>query len=101
MRGMKAQNLLSRREDVADGAFVELVLWQLPEPVPGCTHPYKYRLAYVVEDACVVRFDNERGRGDHWHYGSLTGTFAFSSVHALLADFQKMIARWNHENSRD
>ena len=29
----------------------------------------KYRLAFVVEEACVVRYDNERSKGDHRHYG--------------------------------
>lgn len=101
MGNMKARKLLAHREHIADSAFVEFVLWQLPEPVPGCEHPYKYRLAYVVNDVCVVRFDNERGRGDHWHYGTLTGAFTFTDVHALLASFRKMIKRWNDEHSID
>lgn len=98
---MQATKLLHRRDEIAPGAVVELVLWRVPAPVPGSLHPYKYRLAYVVDGVCVVRFDNERGKGDHWHYGDTEQAFAFAGVDALLADFQKMIARWNHENSRD
>jgi predicted transcriptional regulator len=31
-----------------------LVIWQVPEPVSGSRHRYKYRLAYVVRGVCRV-----------------------------------------------
>lgn len=79
-------------------AFAELVLWQLPKPLAGCTHRFKYRLAYVVHGTCVLRYDNETGKGDHRHYDKKERAYAFSDPDKLIADFQANIARWNHEN---
>jgi len=33
----------------------------------GSVHSFKYRLAHVVRGVCVLRDDNEAGRGDHRH----------------------------------
>ncbi len=95
---MKAVELLRRRIAYTEDAFAELILWQLPEPVAGSRHSYKYRLAYVVETVCVLRYDNESGKGDHRHYGAAERKYPFSTPERLIADFQRDIARWNDEN---
>lgn len=95
---MKARLLLQRRDQLSANAFVELVLWQLPRPLPGSTHAYKYRLAYVVDGVCVVRFDNERGKGDHKHIGATESPISFTDPDDLLNAFLAEIKRWNHEN---
>ena len=64
---MKARSITRRKELRDDGSIVEIAIWRLPEPLPPCAHGYKYRLAYVVGGVCVVRYDNERGKGDHRH----------------------------------
>ena len=56
---MKAELLLQERHEVGDHAFAELRVWRVPEPVRGSTHEYKYSLAYVVNEVCVFRYDNE------------------------------------------
>ncbi len=95
---MKAELLIDRRDQVAENAFVELVLWRLPRRLPASAHGYKYRLAYVVDGICVVRFDSERGKGDHKHFGGVESRFVFSGPNQLLAAFEAEIARWNDEN---
>jgi hypothetical protein len=97
---MKAVALVRRRVVVAPDAFVELVIWQIPEPVPPSTHLLKYRLAYVVEERCVLRYDNERDKGDHRHTEEAEQAYAFSTPDQLLADFEADVARWNHEHGR-
>ncbi|WP_126461289.1 toxin-antitoxin system TumE family protein [Sulfuritortus calidifontis] len=82
----------------AESAFAELVLWQLPKPLAGSLHGYKYRLAYVVNGECVLRYDNEAGKGDHRHFKGKEHPYLFTTPDQLLADFQQDIARWNHEN---
>jgi hypothetical protein len=73
---------------VIDGAtFFEVVLWHLPEPVPGTSHPFKYRLALVVNGECVLRYDNERGKDDHRHVGNREEAIEFSSLEALFDAF--------------
>ena len=47
----------------------------------------------------VLRYDNEVGKGDHRHFGKAESSYAFITPEELIADFQKDIARWNHENS--
>ena len=86
--------LLSRSKTVLpDGAIVEIVLWQVPEPVAGSTHRYKYRLFYGRDGRRIVGFDNERGKGDHCHLDGEEQPYAFSTVAALLEDFQAEIVK--------
>lgn len=47
----------------------------------------------MVDGVCVVRYDNERGKGDHRHYGDLEETYAFISVEQLAADFEADVAK--------
>lgn len=95
---MKAIELLRRRVVFSEIKFAELVLWRVPKPLKGSKHSYKYRLAYVVEGECVLRYDNETGKGDHRHSSGKESSYAFVSPDKLIADFQRDIARWNHEN---
>lgn len=96
---MKAVALVRTRIIYSAAAFAELVLWRLPAPLPGSTHSFKYRLAYVVDGRCVLRYDNEAGKGDHRHYGGKERAYAFTGPDELIAAFQADIARWNHEDS--
>ncbi len=95
---MRAAQLVRTRIIYSEIAFAELVLWRVPRPVAGSSHRYKYRLAYVLGGVCVLRYDNEAGKGDHRHYGSRVRTYSFSTPEKLIADFQRDIARWNDEN---
>lgn len=95
---MKAVELVRTRVTFTNTAFAELVLWQVPKPVAGSVHEFKYRLAYVVDGVCVVRYDNEVGKGDHRHVKGRETVYAFKTPEKLIADFQRDIARWNREN---
>ena len=96
---MQATRLVQTRVVYSATAFAELVLWRVPKPLAGSVHTFKYRLAYVVEGVCVLRYDNEPGKGDHRHIDGRERSYRFSTPEKLLADFQMDIARWNHENS--
>jgi len=95
---MNAVELVRTRITYSEAAFAELVLWQVPKPVAGSTHRFKYRLAYVVRDVCVLRYDNEVGKGDHRHYGDKESIYKLTTPDQLVADFQRDIARWSNEN---
>ena len=87
--------LIARTKDVRrDGAIVEVVVWQLPEPLPPSTHLYKYRLYYGTEGGSRVRYDNERGKGDHRHIGEKEEDYTFTTIDQLLDDFERDIANW-------
>ena len=91
---MKAQELLNARIKQGDDAFAELRVWRLPKPVRSSTHLFKYRLAFVTAGVCVLRFDNEAGKGDHCHIGSVETPYMFTSVDNLLADFWCCVDDW-------
>jgi hypothetical protein len=95
---MPAKLLLRTRVIYSEVSLAELVLWQLPQPLAGSSPRYKYRLAYVVEERCVIRYDSEATKGDHRHYGGREFKYVFGTVEKLIADFQNDIARWDREN---
>jgi hypothetical protein len=72
----------------ADGAIREMVLWQLPDKSAENPHGLKYRLYYGLADGtCIVRYDNEAGKGDHRHIGNRESAYPFRNVETLVADF--------------
>jgi len=91
---MGAEPLLAERLALDEKSFVELVVWRLARPVQGCTHDLKYRLAYVVEGVCVVRYDNETGKGDHRHLGGREVPYRFQSLEEMQVDFWLGVSRW-------
>jgi len=97
---MKVVALIRRRVVLAADAFVEIAVWRVHEPVPPSSHEFKYRLAYVVAGECVLRYDNERGKGDHRHVGAGESPYEFSTADQLMADFNADVTRWNDEHGR-
>ncbi len=93
MSNMKAE-LLMRERRVLEAGFIEVVVWRLPQPLSSSTHSLKYRLAYVVGNECVLRYDNEAGKGDHRHVGTEEMPYVFVSVDQLLEDFLADVAEW-------
>jgi hypothetical protein len=85
---MKAALLAHSKEVRDDSSIVEIVIWQLPEPMPPSEHNYKYRLFYGWPGREMVRYDNERGKGDHRHVDGEEQSYVFVSVEQLLDDFE-------------
>ncbi|MBA5686779.1 toxin-antitoxin system TumE family protein [Rugamonas apoptosis] len=97
---MKATLISRTRIVIATDRFAEMVLWRLPVAMQGSAYHFKYRLAFVVRGKCVLRYDNESGKGDHRHWRGKQYDYAFSTPEQLVADFQHDIARWNDEDRR-
>ena len=98
---MKATLVARTRVVYAENAFAEMVLWKLPAPSKGSSHGFKYRLAYVVDGVCVIRYDNETGKGGHRHAGAdeTELPYRFASLEKLVADFRRECAQlgWRWE----
>lgn len=75
-----------------DGSILQLVVWELPEPLAGSAHRYKYRFYFGRDGVPLVRYDNERGKGDHRHYGDREEPYTFSDLEALLRDFLRDVS---------
>jgi Family of unknown function (DUF6516) len=91
---MKAVVMMDERHVIAEDAFVEIVAWQVPQPVRRSTHRLKYRLALVVAGECILRYDNEAGKGDHRHFGGVETRYAFRGYEQLLTDFWADVEEW-------
>jgi len=65
----KNAGLVYREKRSYAGGVVEMLVWQLPAPVPPSEHLFKYRLVFVRDGKRVIGYDNERGKGDHRHLG--------------------------------
>ena len=84
---MAADLLFHQRINYDDGAIVEMVIWQVASPVQPSSHGLKYSLFYGRPGVREVGYDNERGKGDHRHFGGVEAAYQFSSVERLMADF--------------
>ncbi|GAA0539547.1 hypothetical protein FHS83_003724 [Rhizomicrobium palustre] len=94
---MRAELLLDERHILGEDVFVELVVWRLPRAAKGSAHIFKYRLALVINGICVMRYDNEPGKGDHRHIGAAEEAYDFTTPEALLEDFWSEVERWTHK----
>ena len=95
---MKAQLLLKQKFVMSEIAFAEIVIWQLLAPLSGSTHNFKYRLAYVVNNQCVLRYDNEAGKGNHVHINQQEISYNFVSAEQLVDDFFAQIKRMESQS---
>ena len=97
MQYIKAVLLAHTKAIRSDGSIIEVVIWQLPAPLPPSLHTFKYRLYYGAEGASRVRYDNERGKGDHRHIRDNEEQYNFTTVDRLLDDFEYDVANWDKQ----
>ena len=91
---MKATLILREKFVMPDGAIIEIVIWKLPKATPERPHGLKYRLFFgSPAGECLVRYDNEAGKGDHIHYGVKEVVYKFKSVQKLRLDFGRDVKR--------
>jgi hypothetical protein len=91
---MKAKLIYREKFIYADGAIREMVLWQLPRKTTEKSYGLKYRLYYGLSDGtCIVRYDNEAGKGDHRHSGGQEKPYKFKNVETLVGDFLEDIEK--------
>ncbi|WJR67716.1 DUF6516 family protein [Neorhizobium sp. CSC1952] len=86
------------RSYLREGVFVEIVVWHVPAPLRGSAHGFKYSMTLVAGGECVLRYDNEAGKGDHRHFGVEEAPYAFKGIDELLADFGADVRGWLRDN---
>ena len=91
---MAAELLIDERHILDARTFVEIVIWHLPRSARGSSHRFKYRLALIVGGVCVLRYDNEAGKGDHRHVEDKEEPYSFIDPDALLDDFWRDVTEW-------
>ncbi len=96
-----AELLIDERVVLDAVTFVETVVWRLPQPARGSAHSFKYRLALVVDEVCLLRYDNETGKGDHRHLRGKEVPYTFTDLDALLMDFCVTSKNGGDDENRD
>ena len=89
---MNARKLFYHKE-TRDDIILEMVIWQLPEKTTDRPHGLKYRFFCGTADTCLVRYDNETGKGDHRHYGDQEEMYPFQAIERLVKDFRSDCVR--------
>jgi hypothetical protein len=89
----KATLIVDEKTVYPDGTIVQMVVWVLPERDLERSHGLKYSLFYGMPGIRLVGYDNERGKGDHKHLGSLQVPYRFTSLEKLIADFRDDVQR--------
>lgn len=95
---IKSKLILDFKSVEDDGAITQMIVWQLPRPVPPCLHDMKYRLVYVVNGERVVGFDNERGKGNHAHVAGQELAYEFVNLDQLVEDFLAAIEHYKRHH---
>lgn len=85
---MKATRVIDRKVVFPEGDLLQMVIWRLPGADVERPHGLKYRFYYGLADGtCLVRYDNERGKGDHRHWGDHEEPYRFVDIETLISDF--------------
>jgi hypothetical protein len=83
---MKATLVIDRKVVFPEGDLLQMVIWRLPEA--DIERPYG-----LSDGTCVVRYDNERGKGDHRHWDKYEESYRFVDIETLMADFLNDVAK--------
>jgi len=81
-----------------DGSILRIRVWEIAAPVPPSEHRFKYSCFYGRPGERVILYDNERGKGDHRHYGKREEAYVFKTINILIADFLADVRRERGED---
>lgn len=95
---MDAELLRRFKSRTPEGWIIEYTIWRIPEPVPPCTHRFKYSAVLIIDGERVLGFDNERGKGDHRHIGGEERAYTFRGFNQLIHDLIDEAKRWRAEH---
>lgn len=90
---MKARLVIRERVVYTADELVEMVVWEVPQPVPPSENFFKYRLVYIVSGVRILGYDNERGKGDHRHFHGVESSLTFVSIDILLEAFTSEVEK--------
>jgi Family of unknown function (DUF6516) len=86
---VEARLLFREHLDLTETAFVQMVVWKLLRRMRGSAHAFKFRLALISNNVCVLRYDNEAGKDDHKHIGERECPYSFIELPMLKMEFLK------------
>jgi hypothetical protein len=88
---MSATLIMKFKNVNQDGSIIEMVVWKVSKSVAPSEHMYKYRLVFIKDGVRVIGFDNERGKGDHYHLLDQEFSYSFINLDTLIDDFIALV----------
>jgi len=85
--------LYQRQKQGMGGLVIEMVAWQLPAATTDRPHGFKYRLYCGRGNECLVRHDNESGKGGHVRREGKELSYTFVPLEQLIKDFEADMLR--------
>ena len=82
-----ASLILDRKLVLDDGRIIQMRVWLLPQTSAERPHGLKYSFFFGRPGERIIGYDNERGKGDHRHYGDHEEAYDFQSLEQLVQDF--------------
>jgi|SRR3989344_4306418 len=68
------------------GTFVEMRAFEVPQS-REFPDGVKYSLVFILGGECVLRYDNEHGKGHHRHFKGKEAGIDFKAIEDLAKDF--------------
>ncbi|MDR2213072.1 MAG: DUF6516 family protein [Pseudomonadales bacterium] len=94
---MAKATLILNTKTIIGKWIVQRRIWALPQASVERPHRLKYSLFCGNDETCLVRYDNEAGKGDHRHYGAREEPYPFTTLETLLRDFRADVSRLTKE----
>lgn len=94
---MQALRIFYDKAILADGAIVEMTIWQLPRVTTERPQGLKYNLFYGRKGKRFGGYDNERGKGHHKHVHDMETRYRFINGEMMVADFLADVERVRNE----
>jgi len=91
---MDAELLFRKRIALSETKFVEMAVWKYPSLYEGARMGSNTDSRLVAEGVCVLRYDNESGKGDHKHIEEVEMAYRFTGLDSLQADFWQDVEIW-------
>lgn len=85
--------ILDRKFMLDDGRIIQMKVWRLPERSVERPHGLKCSLFFGRPGERIIGYDNEAGKGDHRHHGPREERYHFSTLEALIRDFEADVHR--------
>ena len=93
-----AELALFWKKPLTETSFYYVKIWNIPKS-ENFPEGVKYSMAIVDRGKVIVRFDNERGKGHHKHYGGTELPVKFQSVEELLESFFREVKAFRGEKN--
>ncbi len=86
-----AYRIVEERNELGPDEFVEFRVHEVPRSA-FFSEGIKYSMSYVRKGNCILRYDNERGKGHHKHFNGEESDTEFAEINTHMKKFLQEVA---------